>query len=301
MRFSIVITYPEGKTAEIIESIKEMDYPKSKFEIITLPGPGSPSIYRNKGAEKGKGEIIVFLDDDAVADKELLKKADNFFKEHKEIDIVGGSQLTPLDEKGFGRISGYALSSKFGGWKTANRYGKKSLNLNADETYLTSAIMFCRKKVFKKAKFDEKLFPGEDPKFIMDAKKEGFKIAYSPDLIVYHRRRPTVKKLIKQIFNYGKVAFSRTSFEEILKQPFFLIPSLFLIYLIGLIIGLAFVPNLLLTFPLMLYFILDLIFSFFESVKNKDLIALLPLFFIFPIIHLSYGAGMISGFINKHL
>jgi len=300
MRFSIVVTYPEWKkTAEVIDSIKEMNYPKSKFEVITLPGPGSPSVYRNKGAEKGKGEIIVFLDDDAIADKELLKNAENFFKEYKEIDIVGGPQLTPLDEKGFAKISGYALSSKFGGWKTSSRYGKKKLNLDADETYLTSAIMFCKKKVFDKAKFDEKLFPGEDPKFIMDAKKAGFRVAYSPDLIVYHRRRPTIRKLMKQIFNYGKVALSRISFAEILKQPFFLIPSLFFIYLGGLIISTILNPHEFLILPLIFYLGLDLIFSFYESVKNKDLFAFIPLIFIFPIIHLSYGTGMIYGFIKK--
>lgn len=300
MRFSIVVTYPEWKkTAEVIDSIKKMDYPKSKFEIIPLPGPGSPSIYRNKGAEIGKGEIIVFLDDDAIADKELLKKADDFFKEHKEIDIVGGPQLTPLDEKGFAKISGYALSSKFGGWKTSNRYGKKKLNLEADDTYLTSAIMFCKKELFDKIKFNEKLFPGEDPKFIMDAKKEGFKVAYSPDLIVYHRRRPTVIKLIKQIFNYGKVAFSRISFFEILKQPFFLIPSLFFLYIIAMIIGLVIELNILFVLPLIFYLGLNLIFSFYESVKNKHFFAFIPLIFIFPIIHLSYGAGMIYGCIKK--
>ena len=300
MRFSIVVTYPEWKeTAEVVDSIKEIDYPKSKFEIITLPGPGSPSIYRNKGAEKGKGEIIVFLDDDAIVDKELLKRADEFFKEHREIDIVGGPQLTPLDEKGFAKISGYALSSKFGGWKTSNRYGKGKLNLDADDTSLTSAVMFCKKKVFEKTRFEEKLFPGEDPKFIMDAKKEGFRVAYSPDLIVYHRRRSTARKLIRQIFNYGKVAFSRASFVQILKQPFFLIPSLFFIYVIALIATMFFDANWLFFLPLILYLWIDILFSLYESVKNRDLITLFPLIFIFLMIHLSYGAGMIYGLIKK--
>ena len=302
MRFSIVVTYPEWKEkAEVIDSIREMDYPKSKFEIIALPGPGSPSIYRNNGAEKGKGEIIVFLDDDAIADKELLKKADKFFKEHKEIDIVGGPQLTPPDEKGFAKISGYALSSKFGGWKTADRYGKGKLNLDADDTSLTSAIMFCKKRVFEKVRFDEMLFPGEDPKFITDAKRKGFRVAYSPDLVVYHRRRPTLGKMMRQIFNYGKVVFSRASFIQILKKPFFLVPSLFFIYIVGLIIDILLGINWPFFLPLILYLWLDFLFSLYESVKNRDLIALFSLIFIFPMIHLSYGSGMIYGFIKKYL
>jgi GT2 family glycosyltransferase len=230
-KFSIVITYyPPEKKAEVLDSIKKLDYPKSKYEILDLPGKGSPSIYRNKGAEKAKGEIIVFIDDDAIANKDLLKNAENFFKEHPEIDIVGGPQLSPKDEKGFAKISGYTLSSKFGSWEASNRYGGKKLNLYADENYLTTAIMFCKKSIFKSVKFDEKIFPGEDSKFVMDVEKQGLRIAYSPELIVYHKRRKNMKEFLKQVFNYGKVLSSRKSFSDLLTKPFFILPSIFLIY-----------------------------------------------------------------------
>jgi len=53
---------------------------------------------------------LTFLDDDAVLDKSYLKKVEKFFNEHKEIDIVGGIQLTPLNEKGFAGLS-YITSS----------------------------------------------------------------------------------------------------------------------------------------------------------------------------------------------
>ncbi len=316
MKLSIVITYySKDKKAEVLESIKKLDYPKEEYEILVLPGPGSPSIYRNKGADKGKGKIIAFIDDDAIVHKDLLKNADKFFKEYPEIDIVGGPQLTPLDEKGFARISGYTLASKFGGWQTSSRYEKKKLNLNADDTYLTTAIMFCKKSVFNKVKFDENLFPGEDSKFVMDAKRVGLKVAYCPDLIVYHRRRPTIKKFIKQIFSYGKVASSRETPLGLIKKPFFLIPSIFLFYLLALIILIIINPIItsnifgilrgdfnstsILFIPLLLYISFDLLFSIYESIKNKHLIAIIFLPFIFPMLHLSYGVGMIYGYLRK--
>ena len=316
MKFSIVITYyPPGKKPEVLDSIKKIDFPKKDYEILDLPGTGSPSIYRNKGADKGKAKIIVFIDDDAIAHKDLLKNAEKFFKEHPETDIVGGPQLTPFDEKGFAKISGYALSSKFGGWNTSSRYSKKKLNLNADDTYLTTAIMSCRKDVFKKIRLDEDLFPGEDSKFVKEAKEAGLKVAYCPDLIVYHRRRPTLKKFIKQIFSYGKVGTSRESPAELIKRPFFLVPSLFLIYLADIILlGIANplllrnIPGIffgdfslisLFFVPLLLYLFLDLLFSIYESLKNKNIFTAFPLFFIFPILHLSYGAGMLCGFFKR--
>jgi GT2 family glycosyltransferase len=316
MKFSLVITYLKEGSPEVLKSIDAIDYPKKDYEILCLPGPGSPSIYRNKGADKGKGKIIAFIDDDAMVHKDLLKNAEKFFNEHPEIDIVGGPQLTPQNEKGFARISGYALSSKFGGWNTSNRYESKKLNLNADDTYLTTAIMFCKKEVFKEVRFDEKLFPGEDSKFVIEAKQKGLKIAYSPELIVYHRRRPTIKKFVKQIFSYGKTTSTRESFKNLIKRPFFIIPSLFLIYLVELLlIGIVhpstfnnffniFFANFnfssLLFVPLILYIFFSFLFSLIEVFKNKDLRAILFLPLIFPLLHLSYGAGLIWGFLVKN-
>src|SRR4030043_214502 len=144
-----------------------MDFSKKNYGIIIERGPNA-SDNRNRGFKKSRGQIIVFLDDDGIVDKDLLKNAEKFFKEHPEIDIVGGPQLTPKDEKGFALVSGYTLSSKFGGWNTSSRYEKKKLNLNADDTFLTTAVMFCKKNVFEKVRFDENLFPGEDSKFVKE-------------------------------------------------------------------------------------------------------------------------------------
>ena len=318
MKFSIVIPVAPYRNAEILESLKQLDFSKKEFEIIVEKGI-NPSENRNRGTKKAKGEIIVFLDDDGTVNRELLKNAEKFFMNNSNIDIVGGPQLTPINEKGFAKISGYALSSKFGGWDVSNRYSIKKLNLNADETYLTSALMFCKKKIFNKVRFDHNLFPGEDSKFIMDAKKAGFKIAYSPNLTLYHRRRPSILGLIKQVFNYGKSGPTRQSLYETIKKPFFLIPSLFVIYLSFLSVFVFFyslikmsitgafigtsggveIFNFILFFPLILYITLNLLFSLYESLKNRDFIAILFLPFIFPLIHLSYGVGWIYGFITK--
>ncbi len=313
MRFSLVIPVAPYRDAEILKSLEKLDFPKEEYETIVKPGP-NPSENRNKGVDEATGDIVVFLDDDAVAHEAILRLADKFFNEHPEIDIVGGPQLTPGDEKGFAKISGYALCSKFGGWSTSNRYGSKELNLDVDNTYLTTAIMFCKREVFDKVRFDETLFPGEDTKFIIDAKKEGMKAAYHPGLIVYHRRRPTIKAFVKQIFNYGKVVPSWQSPSEAMKKPFFLIPSVFLLYLAVMLGGIIINSEVakyffgifskdfslasLLFVPLLLYLALALIFSVYESLKNRDLRGIVFLPFIFLLMHLTYGAGVIYGYVK---
>ncbi|MEK6760721.1 MAG: glycosyltransferase [Nanoarchaeota archaeon] len=319
MKFSLVVPLAPDRDAPIIESIKNLDYPKSEFHVIVVKGL-NPSANRNNGAEKAKGEIIAFLDDDALMQKNYLKEAEKFFNEHPEIDIVGGPQLSPSDENVFAKISGYTLSSKFGAWDVAHRYSVQEKKLDADESMLTSANLLCRKSVMDKIKFDTKLFPGEDPKFIEDAKKAGLRVAYSPNIIVYHKRRPTLKLFMKQMFNYGKTRPFKENFSQTAKMPFFLVPSAFIAYLISLIIlaGMNFsitgniansnygiiknIPNFGLIYmtPLAAYLVLALIFSIRDSMKNKHGSALFVLPFIYLILHLAYGSGMIWGYIKKN-
>lgn len=318
MRFTLIVPVAPERGAEIIESIKKLDYPREMFHVVVVRGK-NPSENRNKGSARAKGEILAFLDDDASLPENYLKEAEKFFIRYPDIDIVGGPQLTPLDDKGFARISGYALSSTFGAWKIANRYSERKTVLDADETAVTSANLLCRREVMEKVQFDTNLFPGEDPKFITDAKKEGFNVAYTPDIKLYHRRRNTIKALLKQIYNYGKVRPLKESFIETLKMPYFLIPSAFLIYLLALLGIIVFNPTLtgqaigignntilktmsfskVLFLPLIAYIILCLSFGTHDAIHNKDYKAMFVLPFIYPLIHLSYGSGMLRGYLKK--
>ena len=315
MRFTLVVPLAPERNAPIIEAIEKLNYDKKEFHVIVAVGR-NPSRNRNKSIEKAKGEFIVFLDDDAFINEDYLGKVDEFIEKHPEIDVVGGPQLTPQDDNIFAKISGYGLSSKFGAWKLANRYESKKENLDADETALTSANLICKKKVMNEVKFDEDLFPGEDPKFISDVRKMGFRVAYTPKFILYHKRRPNYKLFVKQMFNYGKVRPKKESFIETIKKPFFLVPSLFFVYLMLLMISIMINPSItgnavniekyhlnnlgfLWLFPLILYIILVLVFTIYDSIKNKDPKAIFILPFIYPSIHLSYGFGMIYGYLKK--
>ena len=51
--------------------------------------------------------------------------------------------------------------------------------------------------------------------------------------------------------------------------------------------------------PFLAYMFFVLIFSFYDSINNKDLRSILLLIPIYPTIHLSYGVGMIYGYWRK--
>lgn len=297
---TLVIPLGFGREVEYLEGIQ-----RQNIEMIKEFGTNT-SENRNKGAEKVKTRYIGFINGHTELDESWKEEVIKFFKEYPEIDIVGGPQLTPESEEGFAKISGYALCSKFGAAGLSLRYAPGKLNLDADEKSITSANLICKKEVFNKIKFDENIYPGEDPKFIEDAKKAGLRVAYTPDIITYNKRRKTVRGLIKQIASYGKTRTQKESFWQTLKTPFFLVPSLFCIYLMlaALLVMLEFfnvrlISNFLLLLPLLLYLDLAFLFSIYDSIVNKNILAMPVLFFIFPMIHLSYGFGMIWGYLKK--
>jgi len=297
VKFSIIIPAGPDRNIEVRESLKKVDYPKNKFEVIVKISL-NPSKNRNDGVKEAKGDIIGFLDDDAFVDKNILKNVEAFFDKYKDIDIVGGPQLTPPSDKTFARISGLAMSSFFGAYNMSNRYKKGELNLDADENHLTSANCFLRKKVFKKIDgFNTRLYPGEDPEFFSRAKRSGLKLAYDPSIIIYHKRRPDLKSFFKQFFLYGE---ARVKLEKINKsglKPLFLMPALFLVYLVISPI-LIYINNIFLL-PLIAYLIISLISSVYESLRNKYVITIPVLPFFYFIMHISYGLGIISALFKK--
>ena len=298
IKFSIIVAVAPDRTPEVIEWLKKQDYPEGRYEIIIKKGPNT-SENRNSGVNEAKGEIIAFVDDDAIVENDWLKKADNFFQQYPEIDVVGGPQLTPSDDTAFGYVSGIALGSIIGGASIRNRYRKGMFNLNSDERDLTTANVFCKKDVFTKALFNPNFWPGEDPIFFNELAEKGVKLAYYPELYIYHRRRSNVSSFAKQIFHYACVRPGIGSTRKTRKTSFlFIVPSLFVIYLV-------FLPllarwNLLFLLPLVLYITVILAVSFILMLKetsHKKALLLLP--FVFIIIHISYGIGFIWGYINK--
>ena len=296
MKFSIIIALAPERDCEVKESVNNLDFNKKDYEIIIEIGK-NPSLNRNNGAKKAKGKILCFLDDDAKIEKDILKKVEEFFNKYN-VDILGGPQLTPKDDKYFAKTSGYAMADFLCTANMSNRYKKGKLNLNADENDLTSAICFVKKEVFNKLNgFNIKLFPGEDPEFFYRAKKSGYKLAYTSDIFIYHRRRSNLKGLLKQFSNYGLM---RVKKEKELNQKInllYLFPSLFVLYLI-LLIPLSFINKLFLI-PLLIYILIVLISSIKQILIYNDFKAVFLLPFIYLLIHLSYGYGLIKGLVQE--
>lgn len=67
----------------------EHDFPSVSFRCFVETSQGL-SYARNRGFQESRGDILVYVDDDALVNKEYLQAYADFFEQHPGIDAAGG-------------------------------------------------------------------------------------------------------------------------------------------------------------------------------------------------------------------
>ncbi len=289
----------------VLDSIKKVDYPLEKIELIIVEGK-QPAKQRNEAVKVAKGEIIFFFDDDVILKKNIIKKMLKHY-DNKTVMLVGGPNLTPPSDTFIQKCFGYVMSSYFGSARMSNRYKFSGKVRKATEKDLMSCNLNGRAKILKKNFFNETLWPNEENELFNSPIKKGYKLIYDPNAIVYHSRRPTIKKFIKQNFGYGRGRSEQTFLQPSSFELLFMLPTLFSSYLLGIFVLFILTQVnlfnilylLILSIPLFIYILIDIMTSFLISLRNRSVSTFLVLPFIFPLVHIPYGIGMVYGFLQK--
>ncbi|MDX1940149.1 MAG: glycosyltransferase family 2 protein [Saprospiraceae bacterium] len=233
-----------------------------------------------------KGRYIVRLDAHTEYAPDYFEQILKTF-EKTGADIVGGPTRTKALHPTQAAVA-YAICTPFG-------IGNSLVHQEDYEGY-TDSVTFgaWKREIFQKTGlFDTSLVRNQDDEFHYRAKSLGFKIYQNPAIKLYYYPRSDLKSLFRQYFQYGLYkprVLRKVPSEGKLRHW---IPSFFTIY-----VPLAF----LLTFahwlflgPLLLYFLIDIYFSFFNHLAwNVKRINLL----VFPTIHLAYGLGFLKGLLR---
>ncbi len=72
------------------------DFPEVKFRYFVETNQGL-SYARNRGAKESKGDVLVYVDDDAHVNKEYLQAYADFFRQHPDIDAAGGPVIAEYE------------------------------------------------------------------------------------------------------------------------------------------------------------------------------------------------------------
>jgi GT2 family glycosyltransferase len=314
MKYSFII--PVKKINDYIhESIpKILEIDRDDFEIIIYPdevsgdkwdktrqitsGAGGPAMKRNFAQRDARGDILIFIDDDAYPEKNLLDILDKDFVD-QQVVAVGGPAITPPSDSFWQKVSGAVfLSNLSGGYP--ERYvpiGEKK-----EVKDWPSVNLSVRKKFFEQINgFNSDYWPGEDTKFCLDlVNQTKGKIIYDPKLIVWHHRREGLSRHLKQVAGYGlhRGFFAKKYPETSFSFKYFL-PSFFLLFIIfGAIISLFVDDFYKLYLVGWLLYLLALVKSFYDISKHEKniLIILNSIYYIF-LTHIVYGYQFLKGFL----
>jgi glycosyltransferase involved in cell wall biosynthesis len=265
-------------------------FPDALIVTIERDHPGAA---RNALLEHARGDLLLFLDDDIVADPHLLGRLAGLAREHREAGVFGGPNLSPLDSTDFEGVSGAVLASIVASGPVRRRYGEHPAGY-ADERFFILCNLAVRRHVMEP--FREDLACAEENELLIDLSRRGVQMWYDPALVVYHARRPTMGGFVRQMWKYGFGRGQVISRDVRTARPEFLAPPLLLLYLLLLpVLGLVH-PALMI--PAGLY-LLALVASAVKVVATLREPRLLPLTLLLTTtVHIFYGAGVVAGTIS---
>jgi cellulose synthase/poly-beta-1,6-N-acetylglucosamine synthase-like glycosyltransferase len=309
---SIVIPCKEvnGYVRQCLGHCLGLDY--GNFDIILLPdsgiregfprtrviptGPVKPSVKRNLGIRRARGRFIALIDSDAYPRKDWLSRA----LENLEGDagIVGGPNLSPPGDCRMRKASNDILSSRIAAGSFSARYSGRA---RRDVEELPSCNIVFRRDIFMRVGgFDTSLLTAEDAKFCFQVRELGKRVVYSPDVVVYHHRRPLFRPHLRQMWVYGrdKARILGGFFSR--KRLVYLAPSVFVLFLL---LGFAVSFNPWTEIPLARTLYLGLI-ALYVLIVAAASIAKSPgrSYLIFPgimLTHITYGLGFLYGLVRE--
>ena len=314
----IVPVYNEELYIEaFVDSLLKQDYDFSKLEVILVDGnstdetlrmlkekmanvPFSYKILNNEkritpvslniAIKESKNDIIVRLDVHSEYPSNYISKC-VYYLNNTDADNVGCTLETKSKGK-IGNAISNVLSSKFG-------VGDSKFRTNSKSGYVdTVPFGTFRKSLFEKiGYFNEKLERNQDSEFNSRIIKNGGKIYLFNDINLIYHPRDTITKLAKMARQNGKWNILTSYYVPGSMRLRHFIPLMFDVSLIIGLVTIIFnvkILKYLFFIELLLYLLLDCVFSIKDIRKNGIIISMLC-FIIFPIFHISYGIGSIIG------
>lgn len=192
-QFEVVIV-DDGSTDGTKRYIESLNTPfLIQYHAQQNQGPGAA---RNLGMTKAKGEYFIFIDSDVLLPLDYLQKIDQHLT-NSSLDAFGGPDDAHPDFGPLLKAINYSMTSFLGTGGT--RGSEKSVT----KFYPRSFNMGIHRKIFENLGGMGGLRHGQDMDYSARIYQAGYSVGLIKDAIVYHKRRTSLWRFFKQIFNWG--------------------------------------------------------------------------------------------------
>ena len=291
--FEMIIS-DDGSTDGTDKKIKKwsnvVDF-KLKYICQNNLGPGAA---RNHGVINSLGELIVFIDSDCEANKNWLKIIYDSYKNNL-FDAFGGPDHSKNDFLPIQIAIDYSMTSFL---TTGGMRGHKK-NMLA-KFYPRSHNMGLKKTIFEKVGGFGALRHGQDIELSHRILSSGARVELLIDAVVYHRRRTTLKKFFRQVFNWGVARVNLGKIDNAMLEPIHFIPSVATLSTLFTVLGLGLAPNisyLIITF----FFAVLLSVGLLGGIKHRSLSVMSLLLVVVPVQTFGYGLGFLIAFFKRFI
>jgi glycosyltransferase involved in cell wall biosynthesis len=252
----------------------------------------SPADKRNALIVKARGDVLLFLDDDVVADPHLLATLTRLAAERSTVDVFGGPNLTPPGSSRFQMVQGAVLGSLIASGPTRRRWGRHP-GATADDRSFTLCNLAVRRRAM--IPFRAGLDAGEENAVLNSLRQRGCEMRYEPDLRVYHERRPTLSGFARQIYKFGRGRGRIGAHDRTNLRLAHLVPSLLLLYLVALpVLAMAHRVFLLPAIAYVLVVAAQAL-KIGSSFDGRRFGAVAWATLLIPLVHACYGVGVVVG------
>lgn len=247
MRFSIIIPVFNrlSEVVELLNSAEQLDGNRNQFEFVFVDdgskdgfknfienyhsesrlniraffqqnqGPGTA---RNLGMENAIGEYFIFVDSDCLFPPQWLSEIENALEE-TPCDAFGGPDGAHPDFSPLLKAINYSMTSFIG---TGGTRGNKK---HVGKFYPRSFNMGIHRNVYDRIGGMGKLRHGQDMDYAARIYEAGFKVALFHKAYVYHKRRTSIPKFFRQIFNWGVARINLNLLHPGMLKPVHLLPA----------------------------------------------------------------------------
>jgi glycosyltransferase involved in cell wall biosynthesis len=212
----VISTYSKGlkdQVLDCIESLQKQSYPPNEILLVLDKDPTLISFFRsvmpkyvkviasngfglsvarNAGVKNSKSEVVMFIDDDAIADRDLLK---NIYKNFSDPSVVGvGGLIKPLwiikKSEWFPEELNWIIGCSYKGLSDRREPIRNPIGCNMSfRRSVFSSVGYFRSDVGRLGKV---LLDGEEPEFSMRVFKKipDAIIMNEPSAVVHHKISP---------------------------------------------------------------------------------------------------------------
>jgi GT2 family glycosyltransferase len=188
--------YRDGLFPALLKQLSEQTF--RNFETIIVKGDSRQGRAINAGADTGRGQYLLTLDDDtSLASKDAFRKLAGVMENDVSIGMAGGINVIPDDAPFFIR---WAM-------RETPRRTTPPVEEVTDSDLAEHPLLIMRKEIFVRVGGENELIPrGLDPYLRQEFRKAGYRVVVVPGVTYSHLPPATLFKLVKQFCRNGKQA-----------------------------------------------------------------------------------------------